>query len=309
MERRHGAGLAGRRVLIIGATGFIGSHLVEYLAGHGAVVFCAARRIDLSTQPALGLTWFACDASDPEQVSRIFRQAAPDIVYQLTSESFGGQDLSLIPNSIRNDLVATLNVLTEAAARKTRVILAGSFEEPDGAVSPTPSSPYAAAKWAAGGYARMISALHGLEVVCLRLMMVYGPRQKEYKVVPYLINKLLRDETADLSACERHLDWIFIDDVVAALAAAGEKPWRDSGAIDIGSGRMVRLRVMLQAVADMMGKTHLVRFGTAVQRKMEREGAADNCRASDILGWAPTTSFDQGMLKTIDYYRASSAAS
>jgi UDP-glucose 4-epimerase len=243
-----------------------------------------------------------CDASDPEQVARIFRETAPDVVYQLTSESFGGQDLKLIPNFVRNDLLAPLNVLIEAAAHGARVVLAGSFEEPDGSLAPTPSSPYAAAKWAAGGYARMISALHGLEVVSLRLMMVYGPRQKAYKVVPYVINKLLRDEPAELSACERHLDWIYIDDVVAALAAAGEKPWRDCGAIDIGSGRMVRLRDMLQTVADMMGKQHLVRFGAAAQRKMEREGAADNSRAGDILGWAPATPFDQGIRKTIDYY-------
>jgi nucleoside-diphosphate-sugar epimerase len=56
MDCAHGAALAGKRILIMGATGFIGSHLDEYLAGHGAMVFCAARRVDLSLSRVAEMT-------------------------------------------------------------------------------------------------------------------------------------------------------------------------------------------------------------------------------------------------------------
>lgn len=111
-----------------------------------------------------GIEWRPCDASDPDQVATVFRDVRPNIVYNLTSDSQGGRDVSLVQASVRNDVVATTNVLVEAVRHKVnRVVIPGSLEEPKGnADDAIPASPYAAAKWASSSYSRMFSALYDM---------------------------------------------------------------------------------------------------------------------------------------------------
>ena len=159
--------------------------------------------------------------------------------------------------------------------------MTGTFEEPTGEA--TPSSPYAAAKWASCGYARMISALHGLPVVVLRLTMTYGPGQKTQKVIPYTILSLLRGETARLSSATRAIDLVYVDDVVEALVRAAAAPHLDAQSIDIGSGRLVRLGDCLSLIGDLLQRSDLLDFGAVEDRVMEREYAASASEAAQRL--------------------------
>jgi len=293
----------GKTILVMGATGFIGRHLVESLNHLGATVIGASRSAGME---GCQTHWRQCDASDPQQVAALFERVAPDIVYQLTSDSQGGQELSLITESIRNDLVATVNVLTEATQRGVaRVVVIGSLEEPKGDASQaTPSSPYAAAKWTACAYARMFSELYGLPVTVLRLMMTYGPGQKPYKVIPYTIRTLLAGEPAALTNGERKLDWIYIDDAIDAILRAGLLRERDAQSIDIGSGTAVLMHDLLKAIGDIIGRPELLSFGSLPNRAHEREDVADPTRAANKLGWQASTSLGDGLRQTIDYYRS-----
>jgi len=241
----------------------------------------------------------------------VFREVQPEIVFHLTSDSRGGRDLSLIPDSIRNDIVATTNVLAEAVrCNVKRFVMTGSLEEPTGsAADAVPSSPYAAAKWASCGYARMIAALHDLPVTVLRLMMTYGPGQKDNKVVPYTIRTILAGETAQLASGMRMLDWVYVDDVTDAFLRAGVAPSTGGRAIEIGTGRLVRLRDLLGLVGELLGRPDLLAFGAMPERPMEREAAADPTDAFQTLGWRAGTSLRDGLLQTIDAYRARSRPS
>jgi nucleoside-diphosphate-sugar epimerase len=293
----------GRTVLIFGGSGFLGSHVVEALSGIGAHIVSASR----SCEPArinLNSVQRRCDASDQTQVDEIFRDVHPDIVYHLTSDSRGGQDLSLIPHGIQNDILATTNVLTSALHHRVkRVVMTGSFEEPLGtAREAVPNSPYAAAKWAACGYARMFEALYDLPVTILRPMMVYGPGQKDYKVIPYTIRMLLRGEPAQLASGTRMLDWVYIDDVTDAFLRAGIAPLSDSHSIDIGTGKLIELRTLLFLIGDMLGKPDLLAFGAIADRKLEREGAADIREAERKLGWRANTPLELGLQRTIESF-------
>src|SRR3954470_11846348 len=118
--------------------------------------------------------------------------------------------------------------------------MAGSFEETS-KDDKFPCSPYAAAKAASASYARMISALSGLEVSILRLMMVCGPGQKTYKVLPYVINKLKDGQLAELGSARRVLDWVYIDDVIDAFLRVGSLQWTSADPVDIGTGSLMRL--------------------------------------------------------------------
>ncbi|ACA19031.1 NAD-dependent epimerase/dehydratase [Methylobacterium sp. 4-46] len=293
--------LRGARVLVFGATGFLGQHLVRALVSRGARVTGASRSADPGHRN-LGAEWHRCDASDAEQVAAVFRAVRPDIVYQLTSDSRGGQELTLIPDSLRNDVIATTNVLTEATRHSIgRMVMTGSLEEPKGSADDAvPSSPYAAAKWVSCGYARMFASLYELPVTTLRLMMTYGPGQKDYKVIPYTIQTLLEGRTAQLSQGDRLLDWVYVDDVIDAFLRAGIADLSDVKPIEIGTGKATRLCDLLKIIGELMGKPDLLAFGNVPNRLMEREQIADPIDAAKKLDWFATTPLRQGLLSTIE---------
>ncbi len=295
--------LKGKNTLVIGATGFIGSHLASALALHGSKVACVSRNIrNRKFLTTTNMNWDECDASVRTDIERILNLYVPEIVYHLTSDSKGGRDINHIPDSLQNDLIATTNVLLEAAKlRGIHVVIAGSFEEPSKG-DKFPCSPYAAAKAASTSYARMISALSGLEVSILRLMMVYGPLQKNYKVFPYVINKLRDGQLAELGSARRVLDWVYVDDVVDAFLRVGSLPWTGADPIDIGTGSLMRLRDCIEIIGELMGRPDLLRFGAIEDRILEREEPADTELAWLKLGWHAQTQFRHGIQATIDSF-------
>jgi nucleoside-diphosphate-sugar epimerase len=226
-----------------------------------------SRSADPREPAPFGVSWRRGDASDAAQVSAALDAVRPSIIYHLTSDSRGGQDLGLVGGSIQNDLIATVNVIAQASRSPSvkAVVVAGSFEEPTG------DDPYAAAKWASCGYARMMFEIYGLPITILRLTMTYGPGQKSYKVIPYTISSLIRGETARLGSGARAVDWIYVDDAIEAFVRAALAPQVDSQPIDIGSGRLVTVRNCLTAVGDILQRSDLLEFGAIEDRRMERE--------------------------------------
>lgn len=295
--------IKGKNTLVIGATGFIGSHLASALALHGSNVVCVSRNIrNRQFSTSNSMKWDECDASIRTDVERIINQHEPEVIYHLTSDSNGGRDLNLIPGSLQNDVIATTNVLLEAAKiGGIHVVMTGSFEEPR-KKDEFPSSPYAAAKATTTSYARMISALSDLKVSIFRLMMVYGPRQKPYKVLPYVIHKLRDGQVAELGSARRVLDWVYVDDVIDAFLRVGSLPWISADPVDIGTGSSMRLRDCIEIIGDLMGRPDLLRFGAIEDRVLEREERADTEPARLKLGWQAQTQFRDGIQATIDSF-------
>ena len=293
--------IKGKNTLVIGATGFIGSHLASALALHGSNVVCVSRNIrNRELLTSTNMTWDECDARKRTEVERIVNRHEPKIIYHLTSDNKGGHDITLIPDSLQNDVIATTNVLLEAAkVGGIHVVMAGSFEEPS-RDDKFPCSPYAAAKAASTAYARMISALSGLEVSILRLMMVYGQRQKNYKVLPYVINKLRDGQLAELGSARRVLDWVYVDDVIDAFLRVGSLPWTSADPVDIGTGSLMRLRDCIEIIGELMGRPDLLRFGAIENRVLEREESADTELARLRLGWQAQTHFRDGIQAPIN---------
>lgn len=288
---------AGARALVIGASGFLGRPLLRRLAELNAELSAMSRDPVGETCDA---TWIAGDASDGSQVARAFEQTHPDIVYILTSHSHGGPDLDLVQPSVQNDVVATTNILVEATRRQCRhVVMTGSLDEPEvGTTMATPSTPYAAAKWAIGGYARMFKRLYGTPISILRPMMTYGPGQKSYKLIPSIIDALLRGQAVELGSGQRLVDWVYIDDVVDAFVRAGAgEPL--PGTVDLGSGELVSIRECALLIASLLDRSHLLEFDPARDRPYEEARAADTVPAAQWLGWRATTPLRKGLQATI----------
>lgn len=247
--------------------------------------------------------WHVGDLSNMSAAEEVARASRPDVVFHLAGHGMGSRELELVQPSLQGDLVATINMLTAVAQRGTvRLVLAASLEEPVAAPA-VPSSPYAAAKWAATGFARMFHLLYATPVVIARPFMTYGPGQRVDKLVPYVIRSLLRGEAPRLSSGHRMVDWIYVDDLVRGLLLAGDRPGMEGEELDLGSGRLVSVRQVVQQLVRATGSTVAVQFGALPDRPFEVERRADTDATRDRLGWQAEISLEDGLQRTVEWYR------
>lgn len=293
-------------VAVTGASGFIGRHLVSRLCDLKAEVHGFARsETSFHHQRYRNVT---LDLTEYDAVKRAFGALKPDFVFHLASHVMGAPDFQHVIPAFRANLTACVHVLSACAENdvaKGRIVLSGSLvEPPPERMETVPSSPYAAAKWAASGYARMFHALYGLPTAIARVFMVYGPAQRdESKLVPYFVKTLLSGETPKLTSGTRLIDWVYVSDVVDGFIAIATTPGVEGDSIDLGSGQLIATRDFVTKICEVMGTPLRPEIGTLPDRPMEPVFKADVETSFNKIGWRPKTSLDQGLTEVIDYYR------
>jgi nucleoside-diphosphate-sugar epimerase len=297
-------GVRKQRIVVTGASGFIGPHLSMRLHMLGAEVHAVARN-PLSSTAGIE-RWWRVDLADSAATQELFSTVKPDMVFHLAGLAAGSRDLSLVLPTFTSNLATTVNVLTSAAKiGVARVVLANSMEEPDSNEPTTiPSSPYAVSKWASGAYGRMFHALYELPVVLLRIFMTYGPgRQSLRKLIPYTILSLIKGEAPEFASGERRIDWVYIDDVIDAFVKAAFVKNIGGQTIDVGSGDLVTVKQIVEELGRLIEPTIVPRFGSLVERPLEQVRAADAERSRTVLGWRAKVRMRDGLVRTIDWYK------
>jgi UDP-glucose 4-epimerase len=304
--------------LVTGGAGFIGSHLVERLVREGATV----RVVDnLSTGRKENLAsvwdkiqWFQGDVCD---------QALMEEVVQGVDCIFHQAALASVPRSLEAPLethaacaTGTLTVL-EAARRAgvRRVVYAASSsaygnrptspkQETD---LPEPISPYAAAKLAGEYYCQAFTAAFGLETVVLRYFNVFGPRQdpdSPYSaVIPIFITAILRGRRPVIYGDGRQSrDFVYVENVVEANLLAAHSAGAVGRVLNIGSGRATDLLTLLALLSRLLGREVQPEFAPPRPGDV-RESLADISLAHRVLGYQPQVDFEEGLRRSIGYYR------
>jgi UDP-glucose 4-epimerase len=295
--------LSGTRVLVTGASGFLGSHLVHRLSSAGAELYALSR----SRRDASGhqLRWLSADLADWRATSELLATVKPDLVFHFGGFVSATPDLGAVRPTFDSLLASTVNLLTAATELGCRrVIIPGSMMEPPGAaVDVAPMSPYMAAKWAASAYARMFHTLYRTPVVIVRPSMTYGPGQPSTRLVPHVLSALLRGEPPKLSSGKMEADWTYIDDMTDGILAAALAPGVEGLTIDLGTGHVTTAREVVELLVDLLGTAVRPVFGALPDRPGERSHPAETRTARERLGWSATTSLRDGLRRTIERFQ------
>lgn len=297
--------LCDHKVLITGASGFIGLHLCERLTQLGASVHGISRTA--RTAASEHMTWWQGDVGDIESVRRLFKEIGPDTVFHLASHVYGAPNLEHVLPTFRANLQSTVNLLTAGAEMGCRrMVLTGSLAEPVYEQGERfPSSPYAAAKWASSAYGRMFHALYGLPVILTRVFMVYGPAQRDLtKLIPYVTLSLLQGKAPKISSGARMVDWIYVDDLIDGFIAVATANGIEGSTIDLGSGNLVSIREIVERLESIVQGGPPASFGALQDRPLEPVRVANVKETSSRIGWKPVHSLETGLRTTVGWYRA-----
>lgn len=294
-----------KKILVTGASGFVGSHLCRNLGNKGAEIHAVSRSPRSSGFSYLN--WWQVDLGNIEQVRKLFSDVQPDVVFHLASIATGRHDLDLVLPIFHGNLTSTVNLLTAATefGGCHRIVLASSLEEPEleeaGAI---PHSPYGAAKWASSSYGRMFHALYKTPIAIARLFMIYGPAQPDInKLIPYVTLSLLQGKAPQVSSGKRKVDWIYIDDVIEGLLALAQTPDIEGCTVDLGSGDFVTVHDIVNHLVRLTGSTIEPLYGALPDRPPEPVRVANIARTYNILEWKPKTSLENGLQHTINWHR------
>jgi NAD dependent epimerase/dehydratase len=313
----------GKRVLVTGADGFIGSHVTEALARAGANVraFCLYNSqgklgwlehspADIRSQLDVKLG----DIRDPRFVEEACRDV--EVVFHLAALIAIPYSYAAPQSFVETNVDGTLNVLEACRRAGVARLVHTSTSEVYGTPESLPireshplraQSPYAATKVAADQLAISYHLSFGVPVTVLRPFNTYGPRQSTRAVTATILSQLLDGrETIQLGRLDTRRDLTFVSDVAAGFLAAGGAPGIDGMVIQLGTGKSVTIGELFEAACRITGKKARAIHD---ERRMRPEASevlvleSDPSLARERLGWQPAVTLEEGLRRTAEWMR------
>jgi nucleoside-diphosphate-sugar epimerase len=299
-----------RRVLVTGASGFIGQHLIRELHKNGACITTIGRNPGKLPRD---ITQYHLNIADAAAVDTCIKECRPEYIFHLAAYKERNDNVQSFYSSIETNLVGSLNLFSAAKDVDSvkSIVTLGTIEEYGNNRTPfderfreSPVTPYSFSKICVSHMAEMFFHLYGLPIIIVRSALVYGPGQGTEMFLPSLIISLLEDRTFDMTLGEQTRDFVYVTDLVEGLILASGTTKAQGQIINIGSGIPVKLIDLAHRIEIMTGKKGLINIGGKPYGKNEvMEYYLDIRKARELLGWKANIPLEEGLIKTITYYR------
>lgn len=313
---------SGKQVLVTGAGGFIGSHLVERLVAEGASVRAFVRYNSRGDAGLLRLApnetirqvqIVAGDIRDADAVHKAVE--GRQVVFHLAA-------LISIPYSYLHPLevaevnvMGTLNVLRACSQMKVDRLIHTSTSEVYGTALHVPiaedhplqgQSPYSASKIGADKLAESFYCAYNLPVTTIRPFNTYGPRQSARAVIPTIITQALTQPVIRLGNLETTRDFTYVDDTVDGFVKAAEVPGVEGKTMNLGTGSEIKIGELVEKIIRLTSSSAHIEIDTARLRPTGSEVQrllSNNALACATLGWSPRANLENGLKQTADWIK------
>lgn len=301
------------RCLVTGASGHLGSYLVERLVREGAEVTALVRpQSDLWRLSDVldRINVLRADLSDISSVAHAINQAKPDAAFHLAWQGVTSA-FKDSPEQITLNVRDSLNLFEVVRAAGCKLwIGVGSQAEygpHEGVLTEeTPVRPltaYGVGKLCTGLLTRKLCELSGMRYVWLRLLATYGPKDDERHLLPSVIRRLLAGEEVSLTPGEQIWDYLFVEDAAEAIYRAAVTPQAE-GVFNLGSGEAHSIRSVIERTRDLIDPSLPLGFGEVPyppDQLMRLETSIDRLRRE--TEWMPRVNLDEGLRRTIDWHK------
>ena len=309
-----------KKVLVTGAGGFIGSHLIESLVDLGADVLGFVRynsRNDwglLEILPRHKLDSLQIVSGDLKDYDAVLGAAKDvDVIFHLGSLISIPYSYNRPRDTIENNVSSTLNVLTAARDLGVEKIVHTSSSEVYGSALYIPidekhplqgQSPYSASKIGADKIAESFYCAYDLPVATIRPFNTYGPRQSARAIIPTIITQAIQQETIKLGSLFPTRDYTYVKDTVNGFIKVAESDRSIGEVINIGSNFEVSMGDLAGKISSLLDKKiDIIQDSSRVRpEKSEVQRLwCDNAKARRLLDWEPQVSLDEGLQETIEW--------
>lgn len=297
-------------VIITGGAGFIGSHLVDRMVERAKkVTVIDIQKPDWKNEKAKYRTVDIRDA----KIESIFEKAKPDLVFHLAAQIHERESERDPVKYAQHNILGTLNLM-EASKKylegrfifvSTGAVYGHQDDFPiSERITPRPLTPYAVSKLTGERYLNFYQNVHGIPYVALRPGNVYGPRQDssaESGAIGIFATQLMRGEQVYINNDgQTTRDYIYVDDVVSALIKSAESDY--VGVLNVGTGRETSTNSLFEVTASVVGAQASPEYREEIGDTVKRVGL-DISAARSELGWQPEIDIEEGISKTVEWYR------
>jgi nucleoside-diphosphate-sugar epimerase len=307
-----------KRVLVTGADGFMGSHLVERLLSQGARVSVYVRGNSVSGTTQYSLKnikdiegtlddILTGDIASKDAIDLVIKNK-PEIIFHLAADAY-------VPNSfdhpievMETNVLGTLNMLHAVKDTRgiKRIICTSSSEiygmTIGGSINEEhpfyPSSPYAASKVAADRYAYSYYNTYHLPIAIIRPFNTYGPRHT-YDVIPKFIDLALEGKPLTVHGSGRQSrDFTYVDDMIDAFMLMGSHPKAIGKAVNFGTGKAITINYIARKIKEITGSSSMITH-TLERKAQVPKLLCDYSLAKRLFGWKPRVFIDEGLRRNI----------
>ena len=310
------------QILITGGAGFIGSTLADKMLKDGCRVvvidnfndFYDKNLKEQNVEANLknpDYKRYRGDICDKERLQKVFSENSIDKVIHLAACAGVRTSIEAPLEYVYSNVYGTVNILECMKKFNVKKLVFASSSSVYGNCTAQkfsedlkisePISPYAATKSSCEQFIYTYSKLYDICAVCLRFFTVYGPRQRPDLAIRKFTQAMMKDEEITVYGDGTSLrDYTYIDDIVSGICAAAEYNKTNYEIINLGGGNPITVNEVIKTIEKALGKTAKIKYGS-VQPGDVQKTISDITKAQNLLGYAPTTSFDEGIDKFIKW--------
>ncbi len=307
--------MKGKKVLVTGAAGFIPSHLTRRLVKEGAEIYIITKYNSIFDNIRLADVWdkihvIEADIRNVDSLKQI-KEIAPQIIFHMAAYNHVGDSFMHVSEALDCNGKGTANVIEAYQDFEKFIYMSTSevygyqekvpFTE---TMKPFPTSPYAVGKYAGELYCQMKYHVKKLPIVITRCFNTFGPYQSERAVIGEIIMNCLTGKPIRATEGKQTRDFNYVENIVDGLIAAATNAKAVGQIMNIGSGEEISIKELIMKIHKWTESKSKLEIGALPYRPTEIwRMCADNTKAKQMLNWKPRISFEEGLKKTIRWYK------